>query len=90
MDAITSFSYKPLRLSFVLAGLAVLCLCLLAVCAWSPRGPANPIAFGITAGGVSRGQFCTLVRGHSGRISWAGVRRGQAAAAVDHLPGLRG
>jgi dolichol-phosphate mannosyltransferase len=49
MDAITSFSYKPLRLSFALAGFAS---CVAAVFAISMLIPHNPIAvvgLGVTA-----------------------------------------
>jgi len=63
MDAITSFSYKPLRLSFVLAGLAVFVSVVLAVCALLSRGPANPIAFGITAAVFLVGSFVLLSAG---------------------------
>jgi polyisoprenyl-phosphate glycosyltransferase len=47
MDAITSFSYKPLRLSFVLAGLAVLGSAALGIAALVTAG--NSLGYGVTA-----------------------------------------
>lgn len=49
MDAITSFSYKPLRFSFVLAGLASFISLVLAIGAVASSGPVHPMAFGMTA-----------------------------------------
>ena len=49
MDAITSFSYKPLRFSFVLAGLSLFASLVLAVCAVVSRHPVNPVGYGITS-----------------------------------------
>jgi polyisoprenyl-phosphate glycosyltransferase len=47
MDAITSFSYKPLRLSFVLAGLALFTALVLAVIALASA--TNSMAYGLFA-----------------------------------------
>lgn len=49
MDAITSFSYKPLRLSFALSALAVGLSAILALCAALSNNPINPVGFGIGA-----------------------------------------
>jgi dolichol-phosphate mannosyltransferase len=49
MDAITSFSYKPLRLSFVLGGFSLCVAALLAAVAAASQNPMNLIAFAIGA-----------------------------------------
>jgi glycosyltransferase involved in cell wall biosynthesis len=49
MDAITSFSYKPLRVSFVLAGFSLLVAAVLAVATVVSSGPMNHLGFGVTA-----------------------------------------
>jgi polyisoprenyl-phosphate glycosyltransferase len=49
MDAITSFSYKPLRLSFVLAGLSISMAAILAVSSIVSNSPMNPLGFGLAA-----------------------------------------
>jgi dolichol-phosphate mannosyltransferase len=49
MDAITSFSYKPLRLSFVLAGFAAALSCVLGVFAIASTGLVHSVVFGVTA-----------------------------------------
>lgn len=49
MDAITSFSYKPLRLSFVLAGLAMFASLVLAICGLVSDAPIHSIGYSITA-----------------------------------------
>jgi polyisoprenyl-phosphate glycosyltransferase len=49
VDAITSFSYKPLRLSFVLSGVAVFAAAVLAVCALFSTRPMNSLGFGLAA-----------------------------------------
>src|SRR6202049_696934 len=59
MDAITSFSYKPLRLSFVLAGFAMSLAAILAVAAIVSSSPVNPLGYGVAAaiflmGGLDR------------------------------------
>lgn len=51
MDAITSFSYKPLRLSFGLFGLTSSAALLLAACMFLPIGAVATVGFGI-AGAV--------------------------------------
>jgi polyisoprenyl-phosphate glycosyltransferase len=49
MDAITSFSYKPLRLSFALAGFSVAMAAILAVSSMVSSSPMNPLGFGVAA-----------------------------------------
>jgi dolichol-phosphate mannosyltransferase len=49
MDAITSFSYKPLRLSFVLASFAAVISIVLAIAAIMSNNPVNPLGYGIGA-----------------------------------------
>jgi dolichol-phosphate mannosyltransferase len=49
MDAITSFSYKPLRLSFGLAGFAISLAAVLAVCTVFSRSSVNPLGYGVAA-----------------------------------------
>ncbi|MGH9503235.1 MAG: glycosyltransferase family 2 protein [Terriglobales bacterium] len=49
MDAITSFSYKPLRFSFVLAGLVMCASVGFAISALVSAGPVNSMAFAMTA-----------------------------------------
>jgi len=49
MDAITSFSYKPLRLSFVLAGLAILAAATLGISSLLSSSPTNPVGYGVAA-----------------------------------------
>jgi polyisoprenyl-phosphate glycosyltransferase len=49
MDAITSFSYKPLRLSFVLAGFSISLAAILAVAGMLSNSPLNPLGYGVAA-----------------------------------------
>ena len=49
MDAITSFSYKPLRLSFALAGVAISLASILGVLSLVSNGPVNPVGYGVAA-----------------------------------------
>jgi polyisoprenyl-phosphate glycosyltransferase len=49
MDAITSFSYKPLRFSFVLSGVTVFSAAVLAVCGVLTRSSLNLAGFGVAA-----------------------------------------
>lgn len=49
MDAITSFSYKPLRLSFVLSGVVLSASLVLAICALFASAPVSSIGYGIAA-----------------------------------------
>ncbi|HWG21660.1 MAG TPA: glycosyltransferase family 2 protein [Terracidiphilus sp.] len=49
MDAITSFSYKPLRLSFGLFGFSCTVAAVLAMCMLLPTGPIGAAAFGIAS-----------------------------------------
>jgi dolichol-phosphate mannosyltransferase len=63
MDAITSFSYKPLRLSFVLAGLALSLSVVLAICGIFSTGAVRPSAFWISAAIFLMGSFVLLSAG---------------------------
>jgi|HubBroStandDraft_4_1064222.scaffolds.fasta_scaffold19106_3 glycosyltransferase involved in cell wall biosynthesis len=49
MDAITSFSYKPLRLSFGLAGFAIALAVILAACTVFSKSAINPLGYGVAA-----------------------------------------
>jgi polyisoprenyl-phosphate glycosyltransferase len=49
MDAITSFSYKPLRLSFVLAGFSISIAAVLAVSSMVSNSPLSPLGYGVAA-----------------------------------------
>jgi dolichol-phosphate mannosyltransferase len=49
MDAITSFSYKPLRLSFVLSGLALAAAVILSIVAAATSTPTLTLTSGISA-----------------------------------------
>jgi len=49
MDAITSFSYKPLRLSFGLAGFAIALAVILAACTVFSKSAVNPLGYGVAA-----------------------------------------
>jgi glycosyltransferase involved in cell wall biosynthesis len=49
MDAITSFSYKPLRFSFVLSAFAASMALILALCAIVFRGTTGPVALALSA-----------------------------------------
>jgi dolichol-phosphate mannosyltransferase len=49
MDAIASFSYKPLRLSFALSGVAVSLAAVLAVCAVFSKSSVSPLGSGVAA-----------------------------------------
>jgi dolichol-phosphate mannosyltransferase len=63
MDAITSFSYKPLRLSFVLAGFSTSLAAILALSAFLSNNPVNPLAYGVTAAIFLMGAFVLLCMG---------------------------
>jgi glycosyltransferase involved in cell wall biosynthesis len=49
MDAITSFSYKPLRMSFALAGLSSFLALVLGVSTLASHNPTNSVAYGVSA-----------------------------------------
>ena len=72
MDAITSFSYKPLRFSFALSAVSILTAVLLGVAALLSHSLINPIGYGIAAsvflvGGLL--MFCGGILGeYIGRI----------------------
>ncbi|MGA8491079.1 MAG: glycosyltransferase family 2 protein [Terriglobales bacterium] len=59
MDAITSFSYKPLRLSFVLAGFSICLAAILAVASIF----SNSVAYSVTAAIFLMGTFLLLCLG---------------------------
>jgi polyisoprenyl-phosphate glycosyltransferase len=60
IDAITSFSYKPLRLSFVLAGMATFLAVVLAVAALTSNNGVNPLGYGVIASVFLVGGFLLL------------------------------
>lgn len=66
MDAITSFSYKPLRFSFVLAGLAIFTSFVLSICALASSGPVNPMAYSLMAAVFLMGSLLLLSAGIMG------------------------
>ena len=72
MDAITSFSYKPLRLSFVLAGLAVGLAAGMATAALASSHPPSAVGYGVAAAVFLMGGlmlFCIGVVGeYIGRV----------------------
>jgi polyisoprenyl-phosphate glycosyltransferase len=49
MDAITSFSYKPLRMSFALAGLSTLLAVILGISTVASHNPTSSVAYGVSA-----------------------------------------
>ena len=63
MDAITSFSYKPLRLSFGLAGFAISVAVILAFCTVFSRSAINPLGYGVAAAIFLVGGFLLLCVG---------------------------
>jgi polyisoprenyl-phosphate glycosyltransferase len=72
MDAIASFSYKPLRLSFALAGVAFVISAVLTIAAGLSSGPVDPIGFGVSAAVFLVGAcllFCVGILGeYIGRV----------------------
>lgn len=60
MDAITSFSYKPLRLSFGLAGLAISLAVILAICTVFSKSAVNLLGYGVAAAVFLMGGFLLL------------------------------
>jgi polyisoprenyl-phosphate glycosyltransferase len=63
MDAITSFSYKPLRLSFGLAGFAIAVSVILALCTVFSKSAVNPLGYGLAAAIFLVGGFLLLCVG---------------------------
>jgi polyisoprenyl-phosphate glycosyltransferase len=63
MDAITSFSYKPLRLSFALSGFAIAVAAILAVCTVFSKSAVNPLGYGVAAAVFLVGGFLLLCVG---------------------------
>ncbi|MGH9548233.1 MAG: hypothetical protein ACRD3W_02615, partial [Terriglobales bacterium] len=66
MDAITSFSYKPLRFSFVLSGLSLFVSFVLMITALVSDGPLNPVVYGMTASVFFVGSLVLLSAGIMG------------------------
>jgi glycosyltransferase involved in cell wall biosynthesis len=60
MDAITSFSYKPLRLSFGLAGFAISLAVILAICTVFSKSAVNLLGYGVAAAVFLMGGFLLL------------------------------
>src|SRR5579864_4261995 len=60
MDAITSFSYKPLRLSFGLAGFAISLAVILAICTAFSKSAVNLLGYGVAAAVFLMGGFLLL------------------------------
>jgi dolichol-phosphate mannosyltransferase len=60
MDAITSFSYKPLRLSFGLAGFAISLSVILAICTVFSKSAMNLLGYGVAAAVFLMGGFLLL------------------------------
>jgi glycosyltransferase involved in cell wall biosynthesis len=63
MDAITSFSYKPLRLSFVLAGISLSIAAILGFSSIVSSSPVNPLLYGVGAAIFLVGAFVLLSLG---------------------------
>jgi polyisoprenyl-phosphate glycosyltransferase len=63
MDAITSFSYKPLRVSFALAGLLAGAAVFLAIVALLTNSPLNPVGYGVAAAVFFVGSLLLLCLG---------------------------
>jgi len=63
MDAITSFSYKPLRLSFGLMGFSTSVATLLALCMALPTAPVATAAFGVASSVFFMGGLLLLAIG---------------------------
>lgn len=63
MDAITSFSYKPLRLSFVLAGCAMSLAAIMAASTIVSKSPVNPLGYGVAAAVFLTGGLLLLCLG---------------------------
>jgi len=72
MDAITSFSYKPLRVSFALASLVIISAVVLAITALASNNPIGPWGYGALAAIFLIGSlllFCVGILGeYVGRI----------------------
>ena len=63
IDAITSFSYKPLRLSFALAGFAIFLAVVSAIAALTSSSPVNPLGYGVVAAVFLMGGLVLLCAG---------------------------
>ena len=63
MDAITSFSYKPLRMSFALAGFSTLLALILSIFTLGSHSPTNSMAYGVSAAIFMVGALMLLCMG---------------------------
>jgi polyisoprenyl-phosphate glycosyltransferase len=63
MDAITSFSYKPLRMSFALSGMAMFAALAMAIVAMVSSSPMRPLGFGLAAAIFMTGSLLLLCLG---------------------------
>ena len=63
MDAITSFSYKPLRMSFALAGFSTLLALILGIFTLGSHSPTNAMAYGVSAAIFMVGALMLLCMG---------------------------
>ena len=89
MDAITSFSYKPLRFSFVLAGFAVVCITGAGDLRLGLQQSGQSCGIRHDVGGVFPGKHVTAVGWDYGRVHRTSLRRSQTPSPVDHLQSLR-
>jgi len=87
LDAITSFSYKPLRLSLVLASLVTFSAAGLAIAALTSSDPAKPLAYSIMAAIFLMGGlllFCVGILGeYVGRVY--DEVRGRPLSIINHV-----
>lgn len=87
MDAITSFSYKPLRVSFLLAGLAVTTSVILGIAAKVSSSPVNPVGYAIGAAVFLAGALLLFSMGilgeYLGRIY--DEVRGRPLSIINHV-----
>jgi polyisoprenyl-phosphate glycosyltransferase len=63
MDAITSFSYKPLRMSFALAGLSTVLAVILGIFTVASHNPTTSVAYGVSAAVFLVGALLLLCMG---------------------------
>ena len=89
MDAITSFSYKPLRLSFGLAGFAISVGCHSGDMHRFFEEPRESVGLRCRGSRLSDGGIPAPVSGGAWRIPWTGLRRGAQPAPLNHQQGLR-
>jgi polyisoprenyl-phosphate glycosyltransferase len=104
MDAIASFSYKPLRLSFALAAAAFVISAVLTIAAGVSKSPVYPVGYGISAAvflvgacllfcvgilGEYIGRVYDEVRGRPLSIIYNIYRHGEAATTGEFLRSSR-